>query len=157
MWNLLRRVRTAPGALAISIALIAVACSSDSVALPDTPAPEPVTSFYIEARIQVDADEPGSPFPPDGPAVSNFRWWSESPDLFRQEIETVLPLHLAGTSMIVTEDDQWVSFDSNLNRYRSSPAPTFPEGTVPAPISSVLIGPLRGQTIQTQPAEFLAL
>ncbi len=131
---------------AVLLAVVACADSPAETAVPQTP--ESPTSFYIEAQVSVDVDDTASPFPPEAPIISTLKWWFKSPDRFRSEIDTVQPARHVGSSLVVTESNSWISYDANLNRYESSPQPAFPEGILPAPITSVPLGPIRGGTIE---------
>ncbi len=145
MWTSLRDVPSKHVLLVGIIAFIATACSGASEPARETPSPEPVNSFYLEARFEIADDEADHPFPPDGPAIYNFKWWFESPDRFRREVETVGPPHLSRSSLNVSADDRWISFDANLNRFLSTPAP---ESTDSPPPSSAMIGPLSSASIE---------
>lgn len=121
-----------------------IACGSTETVAPGDTTPEPTTSFYIKARVEIvdDAsDDRPSPFPPDGPAVYDLQWWSEGLDLYRQDVTLTEPPFLSTRSLVIGTADRWVSYDANLNYYqsrlRSSP------GAGPAyPLSSALIGPV---------------
>lgn len=155
MWNVpgARKVAMTLIVSASSISIVACGGSETLVVLnADSPEPlTPLTSFYIEARIELtpgDAQAASSVFSSDGPVITDLRWWFEAPGRFRRESLALEPPYLTDSSFIVSDGSTWLSYYSNLNRYQSAPAIQFPEGTVPAPLSGVIIGPLPGGSVE---------
>lgn len=147
MWNAINGTRVVSVLLLGLVGLAVVACAKAETVDNSDVTPEPLTSFFIEARIQTDADESESPFPPDGPLTSTLRWWFEAPDRFRWETESSANPYLSTASLAVSDGDRWTSYDATLNRYQSSPAVQYPDSVVPTPSLGILIGPLRGGSV----------
>lgn len=117
------------GAILIGcLALLVVACGSDEG--PGTTGeitPELPQSYYLEALISVSSSSQtpdSSPFPPDGPALSELKLWMAPDGNFRQETVTTSPAHFVRENLVVSNGETSISYDSSMKRFYVSEALT---------------------------------
>jgi outer membrane lipoprotein-sorting protein len=150
----------ASGLSASLLAIAAVSCGSDDgTGAAPAATPEVVDSFYIEARVEAySTSQPQSEslFPADDGAVSELRWWSESPDRFRWETETSEPAFISGSSVIISDGEGWTIFDANSNTFQVTPVSDFPGGAIPAPPTGFVIGPIPGGSVEVWAGRLVA-
>jgi outer membrane lipoprotein-sorting protein len=116
----------------------------------DAPA-DGVASFFLEARViaptaqaVASANSVGDTLLPQEPNTGTTRWWFEPPFSYRWEYDLETPLLESGLTGLVSDGQTSFQFDDRLNSFQRVSTPDYPEGYVPMPISSVLIGPLPG-------------
>jgi outer membrane lipoprotein-sorting protein len=139
------------GVLATAIVLAALAfagCSSSN----DEGVPG---SFYLEATITVIDDRAGAAH---SEVTTQVRWWSESKDRWRWEIDQSGVDESSGDGAFSLSDGEVVWFYSpQTNSYQRSDPFELPDTFVATPFpASILFGPANHATLDDLAAEFLS-
>lgn len=149
-----KRLRSVPsrrGLIAVLVGLVAIVsigCTSSSGEV--VPG-----SFYLEASITVIDDRDGAAH---AEVTTQVRWWSESTDRWRWEIDQSGADDSSGGGAISLSDGETVWFYSlQTNSYQRRQPFALPETFVATPFpASVLFGPANQATLDDLAAEFLS-
>lgn len=125
------------------LALLPLACGGDDRNQPVGH----VTSFYIEARLEVvsDAATVGANIAvtpalegSSTSTVSSLRWWSASPDEFRQQFEIQPAGEDAVQFLVVGANGSLTIYEGTDNTYRTVDRPDVPGNVLAYPLSAWL-------------------
>jgi outer membrane lipoprotein-sorting protein len=101
-------------------------------------------SFYLEATVTVTGDEAGA----HEEVITHLRWWSESVDRWRWELDQTGTDARSDGSFSLSDGDTVWYYDASANTYQRTEPFDLPEGAVAMPLPfSILFGPTNTPTL----------